>query len=600
MSGPLAPRSVLAGRRLAGLWRWVLPVAVALGALAQTARIARADVPTPLVLIGGGPDDPAIMAQTLSLAGGAGAHVAILPYASSDPSEAAGSYQHYFGAFGVQTDALELASPAAAGSADLLAREAAADLLFFAGGDQSRLVATLKGTPLLGAIVDAWRRGAVVAGTSGSAMPWGSTYIAGGTSRSALAIGLGKDSQGKLGLDLRPGLQLASRLLVDTHFDDDARLGRLLLAEAARPSSVALGIDQGTAAILTGQTVHAMGSASVTVLEAPALTGNDASQTGPTTLFAAGPFEMERLIGGQSYELGSAVSTTPQMPAPSALPAPGGWFGWFGRPAATPAPAAQAPPAAGGPPEPVTLIGDATPPGPRDAVEGFVRDAGGTQARLLILAGDEAAPDAEAWRGALMRAGAGSAIVQTATDLHDQSLASALERSTGVFFVEDGLGTLLTALDADSRDLGDVVADYAPRLPMAAAGLGIRILGDVAYLGHPGQPDRLVMPGLDLLKGVVADDDPWEPWGLERLIQATLMAGRATGFALTPGSDLRIAGGQALVGGSAQVLVVEGNGVQAYTLPASDSATPASATGLAISVIAPQGAYDLVHHTPRF
>ncbi len=579
-----------------------LPVGVtllawALGTLPGLAAAPR--FPSPLVLIGGGPPGSAIVAQALSLAGGSGARVAVLPLASDDPEQAASAYRKYLDAFGVQSFGLLSPTHASAASPEVLRQEASADLLFFPGGDQRRLVSALDGTPLLGAILDAWMRGAVIAGTSAGAMPWGSTYIANGTSRGALADAFDRDAQGRPGLELERGLRLVDDLLVDTHFDEDQRLGRLLLAEAATPSATAIGVDEGTAAILTGQTVHVIGAGAVTVLEAPGLLGDNAMAAGPSDLFAAGPFEMERLVGGQSYVLGSATPmAAPALPAPTATPAPGGFFGWFAhRPSAPPSPAPGAPV---GPHEPITIIGDPVPPPQSDAVAAFVRDSGGTQARILILAGDGAARDAEAWRSGLLLAGAGSATIQTATDLHDQSLSAALEQATGIFFLEDESGTLLVKLNAGQRNLADIAALYASRLPVAAAGLGMRILGDVAYFGRPGGTDREVMAGLHLLPGTVADDGFWGPSGLERLIQATLMAGHATGFGLGPGSALRVTDGQALAMGSQQIVVLEGHGVQASTLPATDSVAPASATGLEVSVLAPQGVYDLVGFRPRF
>ncbi len=573
-------------------------LAMALGTLPGLAAAPR--FPSPLVLLGGGPAGSAIVAQALSLAGGAGARVAILPLASDHPEQASAAYRRYLDAFGVQSFGLLSPTKASAASPAVLREEASADLLFFPGGDQRRLVSALAGTPLLGAVFDAWRRGAVVAGTSAGAMPWGDTYIANGTSQGAFADAFDRDAQGRPGLELEGGLRLVDDLLVDTHFDEDQRLGRLLLAEAATPSATAIGIDGGTAAILTGQTVHVLGAGAVTVLEAPRLLGNNALSAGPSDLFAAGPFEMQRLVGGQSYLLGSAMpeAVAQPLPAPTATPAPGGFFGWFAsRPAAAPTPA---PPVPVGPREPITLIGDPVPPPESDAVADFVRDAGGTQARILILSGDGAARDAETWRSGLLVAGAGSATIQTATDLHDQSLSVALEQATGIFFLEDDLGTLLTKLNAGQRNLGDIAALYASRLPVGAAGLGTRILGDVAYFGQPGGTDREVMPGLHLLAGTVADDGFWQPAGLERLIQATLMAGHATGFGLGPGSALRVTGGQALAMGTQQIVVLEGHGLQASTLPATNSVAPASATGLEVSVLAPQGAYDLASFRPRF
>jgi cyanophycinase-like exopeptidase len=382
-------------------------------------------------------------------------------------------------------------------------------------------------------------------------------------------------------------------LIVDTHFDTRQRLGRLLLALASTPSASAVGIDELTAAVLAGDDVRGVGRGAITILEAPRLAGNNARRASARSPFAAGPFTMHRIRSGQTVRLRQA--TAPPAPTRSATPAPGFFFGLVGSAAATPPPA-EAP----GPRQPVTLVAAPAPLPALTSPAGFVRDAGGTQARILILTGNGAARDAETWRGHLLLLGAGRTSVLTASEIHDQNLAQLLERSTGVFVLEDSAGSLIDACNANRRRLRDVIATYAPRLPIAAAGRGVRVLGDVAYFGLPSDRARQVKQGLELIPDAVAEDQFWETEGCERLVQCVLYADRGLGIGLGPENSVRIEHGQIVVIGAGQVVFIEGRRIADHAVPRAGSVEPASAIGLEVSVIPPDGVYDLASRQPRF
>ncbi|MBU6427993.1 MAG: Type 1 glutamine amidotransferase-like domain-containing protein, partial [Cyanobacteria bacterium REEB65] len=366
-----------------GLRRHLRPVA--LGGLVLTCALVSAlpgwsalgPLPSPLVLSGGGQVGPEIFARALSLAGGKTARVVIVPAAAGDPAAAVSAYQRLFSAFGVTSTAVGLPPRAEAFDPQAIRTVGAADLLYFTGGQTRRLVDAISGTPLLGAIVDAWQRGAVVAGSGAGALPWGSTYLGSGTGLAALQSGLatGQDAPG---LALHQGLSMVGDLLVDTRFDEDAGLGRLLLALAASPSATAIGLDAESTAILQGREVQAAGAGAVTILEAPQLVGDNALEANKANLFSAGPFQMERLTASQSYLLGSlpTPATVPTLPrAPSPTPQ-GGFFGFLAPAAPTPVPTPQPTPAPlAGPLQPVTLLGARYPSPLPPALPSFVRDS---------------------------------------------------------------------------------------------------------------------------------------------------------------------------------------------------------------------------------
>ncbi|MBI6545159.1 MAG: cyanophycinase [Cyanobacteria bacterium NC_groundwater_1444_Ag_S-0.65um_54_12] len=563
------------------LSRVLLAVALLLGefAGAGAARDVKQLV-APLVLIGGGPENHQVTAELLSLAGGTAARAVILPVGSSRPAEAGAAWEKYLAAFGVEARALLLPERAATTAIETLRTLAAADLLFFTGGDQRKLAEWLSGTPVQGALLTAWQRGAVLAGTSAGAMIWGSNYLVSGTSRSALTMAFEKNSEGRPGLELRSAWGFLENFLIDTHFSEKQRLGRLLLALAATPAARALGIDEGTAAIFTGSQLRVIGKGSVSLITAPSLLGNNAKQAGLRTPFAAGPFVMQRLISGQSIDLNDQENAKQPVIDREQLAASSS--------------------ARLNKIMPMTLVGSQLPLSSSGAVVDFIRNAGGTGARLLLLAGDRAARPAEVWRKQLLVLGAGRAVVLIASSLHDQGLAQVLADSSGIFFLEDEAGTLLSALNANQRQLGNLLTSYALRLPLAAAGVGVRLLGAVAIFGSPTRGNKFMLPGLRLAPGAVIYEQFWETAGFEQLLQAVLLTRGGFGIGLGPENIVRLDQGQAIVSGQGQVLSLEGAHIQDFTLPATDSLAPAAVRGLEISVIPPDNAYDFQRQLPRF
>jgi cyanophycinase len=114
-------------------------------------------------------------------------------------------------------------------------------VVFFTGGDQLRIASQIGGTPVYHRIRDVYRKGGTICGTSAGAAAMPETMIVSGTS----------DSSGRhADLDMAPGLGLAWGVIVDSHFAERGRMGRLLSGVAHNPKNVGLGIDEDTAIIL--------------------------------------------------------------------------------------------------------------------------------------------------------------------------------------------------------------------------------------------------------------------------------------------------------------------------------------------------------------
>ncbi len=143
-------------------------------------------------------------------------------------------------------------------------RIAACDALWFTGGDQARIVSTFRHQPVgdtgldledkpdtlaYAAVKSVFEKGGVVGGTSAGAAMMSDPMILWGTLHEALLVGVVNDVP-DFGVGVGEGMGLLPRYLVDQHFGERGRLGRLLVAIEGAGRSVGLGIDENTALIV--------------------------------------------------------------------------------------------------------------------------------------------------------------------------------------------------------------------------------------------------------------------------------------------------------------------------------------------------------------
>jgi cyanophycinase len=219
-----------------------------------------------VIIIGGAEDkvrDRVILNRFVSLAGGADATIAVVSTASSLGAEAGERYRQVFGDLGVtRVRPLHAITRRQANddSSALALRDATA--IFLTGGNQLRLASTIGGTRLADAILERFRHGAVVAGTSAGASAMSSHMIAFGASG---ATPKHRMAQISAGLGLLPGV------IVDQHFQQRNRLGRLLSVIAQNPSLLGLGVDEDTAGVVGADHVlEVIGRGSITVVDGSA------------------------------------------------------------------------------------------------------------------------------------------------------------------------------------------------------------------------------------------------------------------------------------------------------------------------------------------
>jgi cyanophycinase len=216
-----------------------------------------------LLIIGGAEDklrQKQILARFFSLAGGNEARVAIVSTASSLGDEATELYRQLFYQMGIpDVRGLRPLTREDANDTRLVELVSDATGIFMTGGNQLRLSSVIGGTALGRAIVERHRRGVVVAGTSAGASGMSSHMVAFGTS--------GATPKQRM-TQMSAGLGLLPEVVIDQHFEQRNRIGRLLALIAQSPSLLGIGIDEDTAAVVSPRRVlEVIGKGSVTILD---------------------------------------------------------------------------------------------------------------------------------------------------------------------------------------------------------------------------------------------------------------------------------------------------------------------------------------------
>jgi cyanophycinase len=216
-----------------------------------------------VIVIGGAEDkvrERVILARFIKLAGGHDARIAVISTASSLGPLAGEMYRRVFTDLGASEvhpihtiNRAQCSDPIAVGTV----REATG--IFLTGGNQLRLSSTIGGTPLAHAITRRHREGAVVAGTSAGASAMSTHMVAFGASG---ATPKQRMVQMAAGLGILPGV------IVDQHFEQRNRLGRLLAIIAQNPSLLGIGVDEDTAGVVgPDRVLEVIGRRSITIID---------------------------------------------------------------------------------------------------------------------------------------------------------------------------------------------------------------------------------------------------------------------------------------------------------------------------------------------
>jgi cyanophycinase len=249
-----------------------------------------------------------VLRAFVAAAGGPEARIAVVSSASSLGAEAVEVYQAVFTSLGAhQVISLRPESRAQAKDPDLVAPLGKVSAVFMTGGNQLKLSSLITGTPFGDAIQEAYQRGAAVGGTSA-----GASILA----EHMIAFGSGGATPKQRMSQLSAGLGLLRGVVIDQHFEQRNRYGRLLSLVAQSPSLLGLGVDEDTAAVIhNGSRLEVVGRGAVTVVDGQHLVSNAfaAKRTAPLLISGA---VIHVLPAGSQFDLTGRTLLVHQTPVP--------------------------------------------------------------------------------------------------------------------------------------------------------------------------------------------------------------------------------------------------------------------------------------------
>jgi cyanophycinase len=255
--------------------------------------------PGRIIVIGGREDKEGDMAILREVARGAepdGA-VVVATVASSEPEVLRETYQRAFHRLGVKRiKHLDIRSRAEAEAEDRLRVLDGARVVFFTGGDQLRITNRIGGTPVYDRICAMYQEeGGTIAGTSAGASAVCETMLVRGEEEQSARLGAP--------LIMAPGLGFVRHAIIDQHFAQRGRIGRLLGAVAHNPRVLGLGIDENTAAVFAERRFVVLGDNAVYVVDGRTADHSNVTELGEDRALSLFDVRLHVLSQGDSFDL---------------------------------------------------------------------------------------------------------------------------------------------------------------------------------------------------------------------------------------------------------------------------------------------------------
>ena len=215
-----------------------------------------------LVVVGGAEnkdENPVILREIVKLAGGSQARLVVLTVATDQPGESGDEYTKAFQKLGVRdVHVVDVSTREDAVNPDALALIENATGVFFTGGDQLHVTSLLGGSRLDHCLKERLAEGMLIAGTSAGAAMMANSMILSGEAEQSPRFG---EIRVGGGMTYLPGT------VIDTHFSQRGRFGRLLAAVAHYPQELGLGIDENTGMVVEDGHFRVIGEGAVTVID---------------------------------------------------------------------------------------------------------------------------------------------------------------------------------------------------------------------------------------------------------------------------------------------------------------------------------------------
>lgn len=211
--------------------------------------------------------------------------IEIITTASKIPLEIGPEYVKALGYLNAHnTDVINIERREQASDPEILERLRAADVVMFTGGDQLRLTSILGGTQFHDILLDKYKNeDFIYAGTSAGAAAASNNMIYQGSSSEALLKGEVK---------ITSGLGLIDDVIIDTHFVQRGRIGRLFQTVVGNPKVLGIGLGEDTGLLITnGRQMEAIGSGLVILVD-----GREIKDTNLTQIEMGQPISISHLV----------------------------------------------------------------------------------------------------------------------------------------------------------------------------------------------------------------------------------------------------------------------------------------------------------------
>lgn len=220
----------------------------------------------------------------------------IATIATEYPKEAAAKYKRVFGELKVKKiRILDIGERMQAFDEENVNLINQASLIFFTGGDQLRITSLIGGTPVYDALKQSVERGTFMVGTSAGASVMSDTMIVQGND---------EDSPRKCTLKMAPGLGLIKDVIIDQHFAQRGRIGRLLTGIAQNPEVLGIGIDENTAIIADKDgIVDVIGEGAVYFIDGTTITYTNVSELHGDDILSMHNIKLHVLTDGEKFDL---------------------------------------------------------------------------------------------------------------------------------------------------------------------------------------------------------------------------------------------------------------------------------------------------------
>jgi cyanophycinase len=271
-------------------------------------RVAEGAARGHIVPIGGAENkenDRRILRRFVEVSGGEDADIVVIPTASK-MHETGPRYEALFRDLGASRVAvMDFDTRRDCQEPNRLQRLEEATGIFFTGGNQLRLTALLGGTPVAQLIRKRNASGVTVGGTSAGASILSEHMIAFGDEGSSVIAG---------SVRLAPGLGLTNRFVIDQHFRERDRLGRLITALAYNPFAIGIGLDEDTAAFIgPDEVLEVEGTGGVTVVDASEVSFSSADSASEGQPVAILGLKVHVLVEGTTFDLNTRSASAARL-----------------------------------------------------------------------------------------------------------------------------------------------------------------------------------------------------------------------------------------------------------------------------------------------